>query len=245
MGGKITYGTKIQKILTENVQNDASKPNGIVLGNGKIANGDIVVSCCDGFYTFNTLLNHNDPKSSEKDENSFDPAKDWKKYSTPKALKYYSPKNFPKDVEMSFTFVVFLIFFQKRIHKNNQYSVAMGIKRTFPEIPFLYTFFLPKGQEIQILGRTVDHLMVENFTYDKSFAGEGKTVLKLSMKANYPEWASLRRTDMKEYNLKKQIVGDKVIEALNLRFPGLKNDVEMLDISTPATVHRYTNMLHV
>ena len=126
LGGKITYGTKVQKILTERIQNNSSQPNGIVLGNGKTAKGDIVVSCCDGFYTFNSLLNHNDPKKFESNENSFEPARDWKKFSTPKSIKYYSPKNFPKDIEMSFTFVS--ILFSSFSFKNQKNDILLKKK---------------------------------------------------------------------------------------------------------------------
>lgn len=115
------------------------------------------------------------------------------------------------------------------------------MKRQLPDIPFLYTFFFPKGSEIEVNGKKLDHIMVENFTFDKSLAPEGKTVLKVAIRSGYHQWKELKSNSISDYNKKKQEVADRIIDALEMRFKGIRNDIEMIDTSTPVTVERYTN----
>lgn len=58
---------------------------------------------------------------------------------------------------------------------------------------------------------------------------------------NYKYWLDLRENNRKKYKEKKKRITDGVIEILEEKFGNIKSHVEVSDISTPATVIRYTN----
>jgi phytoene desaturase len=57
-------------------------------------------------------------------------------------------------------------------------------------------------------------------------------------KASY--WIDLRQKDPEEYKKKKREFSEAIISALDKRFEGLREHIEVVDIATPATYYRYT-----
>jgi len=57
--------------------------------------------------------------------------------------------------------------------------------------------------------------------------------------SNYNYWEPLRQ-NMAHYKEEKEKIADTVIALLDKRFPGLAAQVEMKDVATPITFHRYT-----
>jgi len=78
------------------------------------------------------------------------------------------------------------------------------------------------------------------FNFDASMAPEGRTVITSALEADGPYWIGLRESDRPRYEEEKARIGDAVVRALDGRFPGLKDQVEMVDVATPATTVRYT-----
>lgn len=60
-----------------------------------------------------------------------------------------------------------------------------------------------------------------------------------ALDGSYSRWRELR-DDRTAYRTEKQRVADTVIEQLEKRFPGLREQIEVVDVSTPVTVERYT-----
>ena len=78
------------------------------------------------------------------------------------------------------------------------------------------------------------------FNFDPALAPEGKAVITSALEADGPYWIELRERDRQKYNAEKARIGDSVVRALDRRYPGLKDQVEMVDVATPATTVRYT-----
>jgi phytoene dehydrogenase-like protein len=79
------------------------------------------------------------------------------------------------------------------------------------------------------------------FHFDPSFAPPGKTsVTSILPTRNFKYWADLRRDNLAAYYAEKQRVADSVIGVLEKRIPGVRGVIETIDVSTPATVFRYT-----
>ena len=76
--------------------------------------------------------------------------------------------------------------------------------------------------------------------FDPSMAPAGKTVITTILEADGEYWCELRERDRQAYAAEKARIGDAVVRALDGRFPGLKDQVEMVDVATPATTVRYT-----
>ena len=70
-------------------------------------------------------------------------------------------------------------------------------------------------------------------------APPGHSVLSIWCEADYDYWKALR-ADRTRYRAAKDKVGEQVIAALEERYPGLRQEVEVVDVATPVTYERYT-----
>ncbi|HEY5471880.1 MAG TPA: hypothetical protein VIK32_01675, partial [Candidatus Limnocylindrales bacterium] len=78
------------------------------------------------------------------------------------------------------------------------------------------------------------------FNFDPTMAPPGKTVITTLIEADGEYWCRLRERDKDAYGAEKAHIGDAVVRALDGRFPGLRDQVEVVDVATPATTVRYT-----
>jgi phytoene dehydrogenase-like protein len=83
---------------------------------------------------------------------------------------------------------------------------------------------------------------VHIYGFDPDLAPEGKTLIRVLFSGDYAYWKDLRR-DRERYKAEKEKVAEQVIALLNRRYPGLVEQVEMVDVSTPVTFERYTGNL--
>jgi phytoene dehydrogenase-like protein len=121
------------------------------------------------------------------------------------------------------------------------FCVALGVARDMSAEPHALTWFLE--QPVEILGRPHDRLDVGVFNFDPSLAPPGKTPLRLLFKASYAYWKALS-ADRARYDEEKQRTAETVIAQLDRRFPGLAQQVEVRDVSTPLTIERFTGNWH-
>lgn len=118
--------------------------------------------------------------------------------------------------------------------------VALGIRADLDHLPHSSVphldepLVLPDGDTHHRLSATVYH-------FDPTLAPPGRTMVTAlinTWKGQY--WIDLRRNDPAEYARQKAGIGEYVLTALERRFGGIRQAVEVLDVSTPATVDRYT-----
>jgi len=119
--------------------------------------------------------------------------------------------------------------------------VSLGIAKIFEKAPPLLRF-----RPVPLLnlpdGTKIEYLQYNLFNYDPSLAPKGKTALTLLLPTTkYEYWKNLKDNNKEQYNKEKVSVAEKVIEALDIKLPGLKKNVEVIDVATPATFNRYTN----
>ena len=70
-------------------------------------------------------------------------------------------------------------------------------------------------------------------------APAGKSAVKVLLDADYAHWKELYN-DRARYNAEKRQVAEAVIEQLEKRFPGLTEQIEVVDVATPVTIERFT-----
>ncbi|MCA9936934.1 MAG: NAD(P)/FAD-dependent oxidoreductase [Ardenticatenaceae bacterium] len=119
--------------------------------------------------------------------------------------------------------------------------VSLGVARTFEnESPELDIDVI---EPFVVDGRShLTSLPVTIYNFDPTLAGAGKTSLRVILKTgNYQYWHNLRQHDPDAYQQEKQRVADALIEILERRLGNIKNYLEVVDVSTPATFIRYTN----
>jgi phytoene dehydrogenase-like protein len=119
--------------------------------------------------------------------------------------------------------------------------VSLGISRTFENEPSQIELSLK--QPFVVDGQTqLEAFPITIYNFDPSLAPEGKTCLRVILKTdNYTYWHDLRENDPDEYEHEKERVARSLIGILEQRLGNITNHVEVVDVSTPATFHRYTN----
>ncbi len=118
--------------------------------------------------------------------------------------------------------------------------VALGVNRSFEEISHtVFGINFPLNQPVTIAGKEWRRMSVHFYNFDATLAPAGKTVVKVMFMSDYAYWKSLHE-DINRYNAEKEHIADQVVAALDGRFPGLASQVEMRDVATPVTFHRYT-----
>jgi phytoene dehydrogenase-like protein len=97
---------------------------------------------------------------------------------------------------------------------------------------------LPDKSTHPFLGITLRH-------YDPTLAPAGKTSASVLLNTwNDTYWRDLAGKDRRAYEEAKKEIENRVIELLEKRFPGIRSDIEVTDVSTPYTVQRYTHNWH-
>jgi phytoene dehydrogenase-like protein len=119
-------------------------------------------------------------------------------------------------------------------------QVAIGVSRKFDPQPMTY---IPLESDLVIDPLTsVDFIGFKIYHFDPTFAPEGKTVITAMLPTrNHEYWINLRRDDSHRYKAEKHRIATEVIKAIDLRLGDVEGHIEMEDVSTPATVVRYTN----
>lgn len=116
-------------------------------------------------------------------------------------------------------------------------QVSLGVDRNISEEPPAMACLLENS--IWLADRKVNFLGVELFSYDRSLAPEGKGVIKVAMDTSYAYWKNLA-ADRKRYEEEKDRVASTIIDQLDRFLPGMKEQVEIIDVATPLTFERYT-----
>ncbi|MBM4371493.1 MAG: NAD(P)/FAD-dependent oxidoreductase, partial [Deltaproteobacteria bacterium] len=118
--------------------------------------------------------------------------------------------------------------------------VGLGVARTFPqETRTVGGTSLPLVAPLRVGGTTVERMGFHPYVQDPTLAPEGRTSVMAMLESDWDSWAALAG-NRPAYDAEKSRVADAVLESLEARFPGIRKDVEVVDVATPLTFHRYT-----
>jgi len=117
-------------------------------------------------------------------------------------------------------------------------QVSLGVARDLTGLPQIVNF--PLDRPVTIGGEEEERIAFRHFCYDPTAAPEGKSTVVVMFMADYDYWAPLVE-DRERYEAEKKDVAIKTIDALETRLPGIADQIEVVDVSTPVTVKRYTN----
>jgi phytoene dehydrogenase-like protein len=130
--------------------------------------------------------------------------------------------------------------FEKRPIFNPLVYIGLGVNRSFDDLPkIVYGILLPLEKPIMVGEKEVRWLPVRIHNFDPTLAPPGKTLITVGIESDFAYWAPLREY-MVRYKSEKERIAFDVVKALNKRFPGLANQLEMWDVATPYTFYRYT-----
>jgi phytoene dehydrogenase-like protein len=121
-------------------------------------------------------------------------------------------------------------------------EVNLGVDRDISSEPHAVTLLL--DAPLMVEDREEDSVYLELFDSDSGLCPPGKGVIKADLVGSYEYWKALRNDDLSRYQERKDEVAGRVIEILDNRFPGLRDQIEVVDVTTPVTCERYTGNLH-
>jgi phytoene dehydrogenase-like protein len=119
-------------------------------------------------------------------------------------------------------------------------QVSLGVALDLSELPAMLTRLLDAPLRVDP-GTELHQVSFRIFHFDPTFAPAGKTVVTCFLPTRNNEyWADLRESDLAGYRAEKQRVAEAAIGILEKKVPGIRPAIEAIDVSTPATIIRYT-----
>ncbi len=119
--------------------------------------------------------------------------------------------------------------------------VFLGVNRDLSEEPSALVMLLDKP--VVIAGHENRSLEMQIYGFDKTMAPEGKGVIKVELVSTHSCWKKLY-ANRTLYDEEKQKVVETVISVLESHFPGIKSQVEEIDVPTLMTWERYMGGTH-
>jgi phytoene dehydrogenase-like protein len=119
-------------------------------------------------------------------------------------------------------------------------QVSLGVGLDLSDQPPMATYMLESPLMVDP-ATDVHSVGFRFFHFDPTFAPPGKTaVTSILSTRTFNYWNDLRHNDLAEYRAQKYRIADAVIGILEKRVPGVRDATEVIDVSTPASVIRYT-----
>lgn len=116
-------------------------------------------------------------------------------------------------------------------------SISLGVDRDLSGEVEINNFKL--NNPVLTGGRKCEWMGYFHFCHDPAFAPSGKSVIKMQIESDYDYWKSLYK-DKQKYNNEKKKVLNICISELEKKLPGIRDQIETIDIATPVTWERYT-----
>jgi phytoene dehydrogenase-like protein len=116
-------------------------------------------------------------------------------------------------------------------------QVSLGVNRDLSSEPSDIKCLLE--EPIDVAGRRLEYLPIRHCCYDASLAPPGRSVVVVQFASPYTYWKR-RAEDTERYKTEKQAVAETIIGYLERRLPGISEQIEVADVSTPVTTERYT-----
>lgn len=118
--------------------------------------------------------------------------------------------------------------------------ISIGVSSLFKDIPHLLRFPLDEVLELED-GSEVKRMEAHIYNYDRTMSLKDKTTIAVTLQtSNADFWINLREKDYVRYKEIKNNIAQEVIKRLDNKFGNIKNNVEVIDVATPATFMRYT-----
>jgi len=119
--------------------------------------------------------------------------------------------------------------------------VYLGVKRDLSAEPSALIMLL--DEPVEIAGHRCESLEMQIFGFDKTMAPAGKGVIKVELFSDYSYWKRLEN-DRARYEEEKAKAAERTIDVLERRFPGLRGQIETIDVPTQLTWERYMGGTH-
>ena len=119
--------------------------------------------------------------------------------------------------------------------------VSLGISRPFENEPSQIELWLKQPFVVDKQSK-LDSLPITIYNFDPTLAGEGKTSIRVILKtSNFQYWYELRESNPEKYEQEKEQIATDLVAILDQHLGNINDNVDAVDVATPATFYRYTN----
>jgi len=118
-------------------------------------------------------------------------------------------------------------------------QVSFGVGRVIGELDECLGEYFQLAQPVRLADADVDWLNVKSYSFDPSLAPEGRSVVTSLLTTDWGFWDRLRE-DRSSYESEKEKIAAICADAIDARYPGFKDAIEVTDVATPLTFERYT-----
>jgi len=119
---------------------------------------------------------------------------------------------------------------------HSQIQVSLGVARDLSREPHWATYLLE--EPVLIAGEERHEIGVKHYCFDPSLAPQGKSAVVVMLRSNYAYWQRIYGRRL--YDTEQTQVADIVIDLLERWYPGIRQQVELVDVATPLSYERYT-----
>jgi phytoene dehydrogenase-like protein len=127
-------------------------------------------------------------------------------------------------------------YYDAHLPVHSQLQISLGVNRDLSAEPHWVTHLLT--EPIVIAGEERYEIRVKYYCFDPSLAPLGKSVLMVMLTTNYDYWQRIYGRSI--YAAEEIQESHILIDLLEEFYPGIKNDIEFIDVATPLTYERYT-----
>ncbi|ESA33826.1 fad dependent oxidoreductase [Leptolyngbya sp. Heron Island J] len=118
----------------------------------------------------------------------------------------------------------------------SQLQISLGVNRDFSHHPHWTTYLLDKP--VVVAGEHRYEIGVKHYCFDPSLSPPEKSVVIIMLTTSYQYWQRLYGRSI--YNAEEIQESGILIDQLEQFYPGIKADIEFVDVATPLSYERYT-----
>ncbi|SHI20944.1 Phytoene dehydrogenase-related protein [Sporobacter termitidis DSM 10068] len=118
--------------------------------------------------------------------------------------------------------------------------VSFGLDKPFG-IPYALTCECPEGFNVAPGVKRYGYAL-RSFDFDPSAAPPGGSSVTALFEAPLGYWKKLRQDNPESYKIQKELLADLIATKIDKRYPGFRDAVCIVDVATPATFTRLTNV---
>jgi phytoene dehydrogenase-like protein len=117
--------------------------------------------------------------------------------------------------------------------------VSLGINQDLSQEP--HAVYYPLTEPLKVGEKTEQWIGIRHYGFDPTLAPVGKSIVSVEFFSDYAYWKGLAR-DRAVYEAEKQRIAERIIDELERHYPGIRSQVEVVDVATPLTFTRYTGV---
>lgn len=118
-------------------------------------------------------------------------------------------------------------------------QVSFGIRGEISGLGDCLNESIELDAPFDVAGRRVERLGLKSYAFDPSLAPAGKSLVVAILSTDWEAWEPLG-ADATAYLAEKERLATACADMIDRRYPGFRGAIEMTDVATPLTYHRYT-----